>query len=334
MSKSYKVKDLKMGMFINITLPWYRHPYIRNSFRITSNEQIKNLLSNGINTVEVREESKVISDKKTPLAKTFKKSKPLEKPKQNDSDLNQSIINEFQDVITDKNLPATKKAQLVYKASMKLMVSLLEKPTAMNIKGFKDVTVHTVDVILSDENTSNHLLGITRHDFNTYTHSVNVGVLSILLAKSLFAKSDKHDMHELGAGFFLHDIGKTRVDPSIINKKGKFTDEEMECMRVHPKEGYNILAETNQLSEESNIIVLQHHERHDGTGYPYKRRGDGIHLYGRVCSIADVYDALTSIRPYKKAFSSFDALRIMKDEMINHFTPELFEEFVKIHQKI
>ena len=333
LKKSIKTKDLKIGMLIHIPLPWYRHPYIKNSFRIISNEQIREILGNGIYTVEVREETKIISDKKTPLAVPVKNPEPLEKPKQSYYDLNQSIIDEFHDVIADKNMAAPKKAQLVYKASVQLMTRLLESPTTENIKGFKDVTVHTVNLILSDEKTSNYLIGITAHDFNTYTHSINVGVLSILLAKSLFGKSDKYDMHELGAGFFLHDIGKTRVDSSIINKKGKFTEEEMECMRVHPKEGYNILTETNQLSEELKIIVLQHHERRDGTGYPNKLKGDGIHLYGRLCCIADVFDALTSVRPYKRAFSAFEALKIMKNEMINHFQPELFKEFVKLHQK-
>jgi HD-GYP domain-containing protein (c-di-GMP phosphodiesterase class II) len=135
-------------------------------------------------------------------------------------------------------------------------------------------------------------------------------------------------MHELAAGFFLHDIGKVRVDPSIINKPGRLTDEEMKQMRTHAYAGYEILSETKQLSEESKIIVLQHHERFDGTGYPFSLKGDEIHMYGRICSIADVYDALTSERSYKQKLGTFEALKVMKKEMINHFQKELFENFV------
>jgi HD-GYP domain-containing protein (c-di-GMP phosphodiesterase class II) len=132
----------------------------------------------------------------------------------------------------------------------------------------------------------------------------------------------------MGAGYFLHDIGKVRLDPAIINKQGKLTDEEMRKMRTHPYEGYRILSEADQLTEECKIIVMQHHEREDGNGYPLGLKGDGIHPYGRVCSIADVYDALTAVRSYKSRQTPFEALDIMKKQMISHFHRELFEEFV------
>ncbi len=332
MLKSIKTVDLKVGMFIHIPLPWYRHPFFKSSFRISSNEQIKKILSNGINIVEFNDEEMKVGAKKVPVTIPEQTPEPKEQQEQNSNEIKQSIIDEFKDIIADKNLAAPKKSKLVYKASIQLMDSLLKSPTTENIKSFKDVTFNIVDLILSDNETSNYLLGITAHDFYTYTHSVNVGVLSILLAKALFAKSDKHDMHELGAGFFLHDIGKVNVDLALINKKGKFTPEEMELMRVHPQEGYNLLSESGQLSEESKIIVMQHHEREDGTGYPNKLQGEQIHLYGRICSIADVFDALTSKRPYKFQLSSFDALKIMKKEMSNHFHPDLFKKFILLYQ--
>ena len=99
-------------------------------------------------------------------------------------------------------------------------------------------------------------------------------------------------------------------------------------MRSHPCQGYAILSEAGELSEECRIIVMQHHERQDGNGYPRRLRGDEIHSYSRICSIADVYDALTSERSYKKRFTPFEALTIMKEQMIDHFTTELFEKFV------
>jgi len=176
--------------------------------------------------------------------------------------------------------------------------------------------------------TAKNLLTITSYDFYTYTHSVNVGVLSVLISKMLFSKSLAHDMHELGAGFFLHDIGKVRVDPAILNKPGRLTDEEMLKMRAHPYQGYKILKETEHLTEECRIIAMQHHERDDGTGYPNRLRGNDIHLYGRICCIADVYDALTSERPYKQRLTPYEALKIMKEQMISHFRKELFDKFV------
>ncbi len=331
MQRSIKTLDLKVGMFIHIPLPWYRHPFLKSSFRISSDRQIKKIAANGIHIVEFKDKEikNVQSEKKVRKPEIVIEAEQAE---DQSGTLNRSIITEFKDVVRDKNIPASQKSKLVYKASIQLMSSLLKSPTAENISDFKDVTSNIVDLILSDNETSNYLLGITAHDFYTYTHSVNVGVLSILLSKSLFGGSDKHDMHELGAGFFLHDIGKVRVDPALINKPGRFTEEDMGKMRVHPREGYSILAEAEQLSEESKIIVMQHHERADGSGYPNKLKGNDIHLYGRICSIADVFDALTSRRAYKKSLSPFNALKIMREEMINHFQPELFKKFILLYK--
>lgn len=99
-------------------------------------------------------------------------------------------------------------------------------------------------------------------------------------------------------------------------------------MRNHPYQSYKILKETNQLSEECGIIAMQHHEREDGSGYPRGLKGDQIHTYGRVCCVADVYDALTAERSYKTKLSSFEALKVMKKKMLNHFHKDIFEKFV------
>jgi HD-GYP domain-containing protein (c-di-GMP phosphodiesterase class II) len=183
-------------------------------------------------------------------------------------------------------------------------------------------------MIIADDATSKELLKITSYDYYTYTHSVNVGVFSVLLAKHLFKGSDAHNMHELGAGFFLHDIGKVRIDPAIINKPGKVTDEEMEKIRTHPYQGFKILSETNQLTKECKVIVMQHHERADGSGYPRQLKEEDIHAYGRICCIADVYDALTAERSYKQKLNTFDALKLMKEKLLNHFQQDMFEKFV------
>ena len=230
--------------------------------------------------------------------------------------------------IEDQKMPKERRANVIYQTSVEMMKRLLQDPKAENIQVVKKEIADMVDVIMSDDATAKHMMTITAHDFYTYTHSVNVGVLAIMLSKVLFKKDDAHNMHELGAGFFLHDLGKIRVDSAIINKPGKLTVEEIKKMRIHPYQSYKILVEANQLSEECRIIALQHHEREDGRGYPRRLCGDQIHVYGRIGCIADVYDALTAERSYKPKLSPFEALRIMKEEMINHFHKDLFENFV------
>ena len=187
-----------------------------------------------------------------------------------------------------------------------------------------------VDHILADDGTAAALSRITSHDYYTYTHSVNVGLFSVLLAKAVFKSGHDHDMRELGAGFFLHDLGKCDIPAQLINKPDRLTPDEWQLMRDHPSRGYELLAEAHQLTWECHVIVMQHHERENGTGYPFGLHKDEIHLYGRICSIADVYDALTSTRAYKEKLPTFEALNVMKDEMIHHFNRDLFNIFVTL----
>ena len=134
----------------------------------------------------------------------------------------------------------------------------------------------------------------------------------------------------LAAGFFLHDIGKSKIPSTILNKKSSLSPVQWEIMKKHPEEGCKILEKFGEVSEEIKIIVLQHHERHDGNGYPRGLKEDQINMYAKICSISDVFDALTSYRKYKEKLSTFDALKIIKNEMNNNFDPDFFEKFARL----
>ncbi len=242
------------------------------------------------------------------------------------------IADDLIEAINDEQLEPREKARAVYSHSIDMMNNLLEQPTAQNIYKSKSIIKTLADYVLVDDETSSYLLKVAARDFYTYTHSVNVGILSVLIAKELFHGTASLTMHDLGAGFFLHDLGKCNVPNNLIYKEGKLTDEERRWMRLHPAHGRIILEKAKQLSQECEYIVSQHHEREDGTGYPHGLKGDEIHLYGRICRIADVYDALTSKRPYKveAELPPFKALQIMKDEMITPFNWEVFKVFVSL----
>lgn len=323
-----KTKDLKLGMYVILDQGWMHHPFLQNSFLLSSEKNLRKLLQSGIEEIAVDSaRSKASLDILSITHPPFNISPPETwEPEKNISD-------ELKQAIKDENLSPEKKAHSVYHHSIRLMNELFTNPSAEVIGASKAAIKDIVDLIVSDDETALHLLKITSHDFYTYTHSVNVGVLSISLAKSLFDRDSSHDLYELGAGFFLHDLGKVSVDSKIINKPAKLTEEEMKKMRIHPYQSYKILKEVNQLSDESKVIAMQHHEREDGTGYPRRLSGDDIHLYARICCIADVFDALTADRSYKKALSPFDALTVMKEQLIGHFHPELFENFVMMFAK-
>ncbi|HIJ59362.1 MAG TPA: response regulator [Nitrospirae bacterium] len=128
----------------------------------------------------------------------------------------------------------------------------------------------------------------------------------------------------------MHDIGKVGITDSILLKPGKLTDEEFSIMTTHTTIGYNILKDsTSKVLQEASIIALNHHEKYDGTGYPNKLKGEEINLFSRVVAVADVFDALTSVRPYKKAWKVEDALSYITNSSGTHFDPQCVEAFLK-----
>lgn len=128
----------------------------------------------------------------------------------------------------------------------------------------------------------------------------------------------------------MHDVGKIGIPDNIILKPGKLTGEEWEIMKQHTSIGARILnGSSSDLLQAGEIIALSHHERWDGGGYPNALAGKNIPLWGRICTVADVFDALTSERPYKKAFTNEKALEILKEERGKHFDPELIDIFIE-----
>ncbi|PKN18237.1 MAG: hypothetical protein CVU71_12055 [Deltaproteobacteria bacterium HGW-Deltaproteobacteria-6] len=319
MIKTIKITELKLGMYINLPTSWRAHPFLRNSFTITSKKQIQKLADYGIKEVKIDEV------KGLPANTAIKE---VEQPEKDFSQDYKVVAEKLHEVLIDKSIEPAKRAEAIHMRTADMMKNMWENPTPEKIGQFKQSVAGVVKLVLSEDATNNYLLNITSYDYDTYIHSVNVGVLAISLAKVVLKKEDKHDLNALGAGFFLHDLGKIHIDESIINKPGKLTEEEMNIMRRHPGMGFNLLLETKQISEESKLVVLQHHERYNGSGYPKKLRGEEIHIYGRICSVADVFDALVSKRPYKSQLSHFEALKIMKNEMIEHFHKDVFEKFV------
>ena len=323
-TKSVPVGELKIGTYIILALSWYEHPFLKSQFAISSEDEIKKIVELGLKTVQVDPAKSIVSiasqSPADPVANTEREGLKRKAP---------AVPPELPEIIHDKRCPPAKKANLIQQHSITMMKNLLENPTAANIQDVKKTTSSLVDLILRDDETTSFLVNITDHDYYTYTHSLNVGVLSIVLAKNVFRHSNSHDLHALGAGFFLHDLGKVNIDLGIINKPGKLTDDEMKEMRSHPSRGFSLLQEAKQMTKELKMIVLQHHEKLNGGGYPNGLKGEDIHVYGRICAIADIFDALTSKRPYKKVMSSFEALKIMRDEMIpNHLQRDLFEKFI------
>lgn len=159
----------------------------------------------------------------------------------------------------------------------------------------------------------------------TQGHSMRVGEYAVALGKRVKLSSKRLENLKMAA--ILHDIGKIGIEESILNKPGKLTVEEFEKIKQHPENGFKILQDIEALKNVSEII-LEHHEKMDGTGYPKGKKQGEISKEASILSIADVYDALTSDRPYRKALSLEQAFEIIKEGKGNHFDAQLAEEFM------
>lgn len=233
-------------------------------------------------------------------------------------------------LVRDPFTPSRKKAEAVHSTCKDIMRRVFDDPRASFINQAHEVITPTVDLIVSDDHAARCLIRLTAYDHSTYVHSTNVGIFGIALARILFHSSSGHDMDRLGAGFFLHDLGKCRTPLEILNKPGPLTGEERGVINRHPEEGCSLLEAGGFLTDEARILTLQHHERDDRQGYPYGLGREDIHPYARICRLADVYEALTSLRPYHQPRSTFQALKFMQERIVSDMDQDLLRHFIRL----
>lgn len=182
--------------------------------------------------------------------------------------------------------------------------------------------------VISNKNLMAGLVDIKTMDAYTYQHCVNVALISTVIGSGF--NLSKKQLINLCTGALLHDLGKIFVGKEIIQKPGKLTDAEFNIIKKHPRDGYDYIYNNNNISTSCKNIILQHHEKVDGTGYPLGLNGDKIDFFAKIVSIADVYDALISDRPYKRAMSPNEAFEFILANVNTMFDFEVAKVFSKV----
>jgi len=212
-----------------------------------------------------------------------------------------------------KRVEAKVKATLLRENSKLVMQELLENPRNEElIKVSREEVNGVVDAVIKDKNILYDLIEIRTYDYYTYTHSVNVAVLAIGLG--INAGLSRENIEHLGIGALLHDIGKSSIPNEIVNKPGGLNEQEFSIMKTHVTEGEKLLRSHASVPSEAFPALLEHHEKLSGTGYPRGLTGRDISLFGRISAIVDAYDALTTGRAYRAAFTPFYALSVLTQE--------------------
>ena len=320
--KKIKTTDLQLGMHLHeLCGSWMEHPFWRSKFTLTDPEDIRRIRASGITEVwidvskglDVPGKSREDTEKSvtavlmeaevaqhTGVPKPASMSEELQRAAMICAKARHAVVSMFQEVRMGKAISAEAAGELVEEISS----SVLRNPGAL--------------ISLARLKTA---------DDYTYMHFVAVCALMVSLARQLGL--DEQAVREAGMAGLLHDLGKAVMPMDVLNKPGKLTDDEFRLIKSHPVEGHRLLAEGKTASAIVLDVCLHHHEKVDGSGYPDRLPGDQISLFAKMGAVCDVYDAITSNRPYKAGWDPAESIRKMTEWSKGHFDERVFQAFIK-----
>lgn len=331
MLKKIKSSQLRPGMYLQeLCSSWISSPFWQKSFLIDDENQIKKIVEARIQEawIDTSKGLDVASDEE--LAPIDVESVEPLMPSQDEMAPSKFVPTDFssiEQVSMDAELGRA--AQIVGK-SKKAVFSMFNEARMGNAVNAENAMPLVEEIASSVMRNPGALIGLVRlktADDYTYMHSVAVCALMIALSRMMGLNDQQ--TREAGLAGLLHDIGKMAVPHDILNKPGKLTDEEFHAVKAHPSAGHKMLLEAKGISEIALDVCLHHHEKVDGTGYPDGLTGDKISLFAKMGAVCDVYDAITSNRPYKQGWCPAESLRRMSEWSKGHFDQTVFMAFVK-----
>ena len=322
MLKRINVDQLKLGMHLHeLCGSWMSHPFWRTSFVLKNPKDIRRIVDSGIHEVwidaakgldvdcgrskaeveaQIDRELSVLASPAVAAQERASLSEEIQRAAKTCAKAKEAVVSMFQEARMGRAIASEDALPLVEEISH----SVLRNPGALI-----------------------SIARLKRADDYTYMHSVAVCALMIALAKQL--RFDEQQTREAGLAGLLHDVGKMAIPPEVLNKPGKLTDAEFSLVKTHPAEGHAMLLRGSGITEVALDVCLHHHEKVDGSGYPQRLQGDAISLYAKMGAVCDVYDAVTSDRPYKQGWDPSEAVRRMAEWSRSHFQNDVFQAFVK-----
>jgi HD-GYP domain-containing protein (c-di-GMP phosphodiesterase class II) len=322
MLKKVDAAQLKVGMYIHdLSCDWMTHPFVRNRFLLTKDEEIVKIRQAGIHDVVI-DASRGLDLQDAPTvaeaaAKTEQEITAIAAAKPA-VPMRVALGEELQ-----------RAAMIRHQASglVRTVMQDARLGKAVQLEQVTPVVENITASILRNPGALAGLLRIKNKDDYTFLHSVSVCTLLVAFCRSRGLDADT--TYQAGLGGLLHDTGKALVPDKVLNKPGPLTDEEFALIKRHPRDGYDILRKTPGIGPIPLDITLHHHERHDGSGYPDKQREGGISELAQMAAIVDVYDAITADRCYHKGVSAAEALRKIYEWSKFHFNPQYAQEFMR-----
>jgi len=314
--KKVPVNQLTVGVFVHgFDESWLKHPFWRSKFLIKDASTLREVVQSGIPNcwIDVSKGQDIAAAKPREPAAVPAKPEPPAAPKHERRPLSEEL----------------KEAARLRARSAHAMRRMFTEVRLGKAIEPGECVVLVDEVVESINRHPDALLSLARlktADEYTYMHSVAVCALMVSLGRQLGLNDDQ--CRDAGLAGMLHDLGKAAMPQDILNKPGKLTNEEFDIIKTHPRRGYEMLLDSPNVSDGAKDVCLHHHERYDGTGYPDKLAGEKISLLSRMGAVCDVYDAVTSDRPYKAGWDPAHALSQMATWQ-GHFDTRVFQSFVK-----
>lgn len=239
------------------------------------------------------------------------------------------IENNLSNIVTDPKIKTEIKCQILYETSVNIAKELLVDPGSLTaVKRSTKIVENMVDLYLKDDGGIKKIIELMPEDYQLYTHSTNVSILSVALGKSL-GILNKNELYELGLGALLHDIGKSKIPRQILYKPGPLSPDEFNEVKQHVRYGCYMVENNPVVPRQAMQAIQGHHERLSGKGYPEGYSAGDIPLYGMITGVADSFDAMTSNRVYQKAMTSFKAMDILLSET-QHYDRKIVMEMLNL----
>ncbi|WP_186438365.1 HD-GYP domain-containing protein [Cohnella terricola] len=231
--------------------------------------------------------------------------------------------------LTDHDVESVMIDHLVASAieEVKALFKFAQQTERIPFERVRDKIVPIIIFMSNHPNLNQILLYLEVHDEYIYRHSIAVALLSRLIGKA--RGIDDAQLWELTASGFLHDIGKSQIPASILNKPGKLTAEEFRIVKEHTVYGYEIIKRSEGIPERHAYVALQHHEREDGSGYPFGLKSGEIDVFSKIVAVADVFHAMVSKRVYKEPMPLYQVLKELSDNVYGSLEPAITLSFIK-----
>lgn len=328
MLKKIPVEQLRVGMYLqSLCGSWIDHPFWRSKFVITNAKDITLIEQSGISEVwinldkglDVNSESKLGHQQtlSTSLTSIVEDPPAIATPSAKERPKASSMTDEMQ------------RASKICARAKKSVQSMFEETRmgkAISVDHAGEIVQEISYSVMRNPNALISLARIKTADDYTYMHSVAVCALMVAISHHL--NLDDEQTHEAGLAGLLHDLGKAVAPSEILLKPGKLTKEEFDIMKTHPQEGHRLLTENGFHQEITLDVVLHHHERIDGSGYPHGLAGNEISLFAKMGAVCDVYDAITSNRPYKAGWEPVESIQRMSEWCEEQYDKDVLQAFI------